>query len=115
MSDFHRSLAVGANIIHKNKFNYSKVQYQNSQTKVLIICLIDGDFYQTPAQHLSGKGCSKCGLEKIIQSIKVTSEELLIRANKKHNNKYDYSEVNFKNITEKVLIKCPLHGNFSNS
>ena len=31
--------------IHGNKYDYSKVVYVNSQTKVCIICPIHGDFW----------------------------------------------------------------------
>jgi len=31
----------------------------------------------------------------------------------KHNNKYDYSLVNYINSYTKVIIICPIHGSFS--
>lgn len=31
---------------------------------------------------------------------------------KLHNNKYDYSQVNYISSTEKVEIICPIHGSF---
>jgi hypothetical protein len=46
--------------MHNNYYNYSKVNYINSFTKVLITCPIHGDFEQTPSSHLSGRGCPKC-------------------------------------------------------
>ena len=49
-----------ANKIHGNKYDYSKVDYINSQTKIKIICPIHGVFEQKPANHLRGAGCSKC-------------------------------------------------------
>lgn len=50
-----------ANKIHNNFFDYSKVKYINSFTKVEIICLKHGSFWQTPSHHLISKaGCSKC-------------------------------------------------------
>lgn len=48
--------------IHKNKYDYSLVNYKNTDTKVTIICPIHGEFNQTPSNHLNGKGCFKCGL-----------------------------------------------------
>lgn len=51
-----------AEIIHKNKYIYSKVQYVNSHSKVCIICPEHGEFWQTPTCHLEGKGCQKCNL-----------------------------------------------------
>ena len=50
--------------IHGNKYDYSKVNYVNSRTKVEIICPIHGSFIQNPRLHLSGSGCPKCGIIK---------------------------------------------------
>lgn len=44
--------------IHGDKYDYSKVVMAGSQTKVEIICPDHGSFLQTPAKHLSGRGCS---------------------------------------------------------
>lgn len=46
--------------IHKNKYNYSKVVYIDSKSKVKIICKEHGEFEQSPNRHLSGNGCPKC-------------------------------------------------------
>ena len=50
-----------ANIIHNNKYDYSKVEYVNAKTKVCIICPEHGEFWQTPEKHISRKqGCPMC-------------------------------------------------------
>lgn len=47
--------------IHNNKYDYSKVEYVNSRTKVCIICPEHGEFWQTPHNHIGQKqGCPKC-------------------------------------------------------
>ena len=46
--------------IHGNKYEYSKINYINSQTQVIITCERHGDFEQKPSQHLKGSGCQKC-------------------------------------------------------
>jgi hypothetical protein len=43
----------------------------------------------------------------------ITLQQFLDRANKYHNNKYDYSLVYFKNNKSNIIIICPIHGNFS--
>ena len=47
-------------IIHKNKYDYSQVNYINNRTKVKIKCPIHGWFYQRARGHMEGKGCLKC-------------------------------------------------------
>lgn len=49
-----------ANEIHNFRYDYSKVEYVNNQTKVIIFCSIHGDFEQVSSSHLSGAGCPHC-------------------------------------------------------
>ena len=60
MRDTKEIFIQKSNKIHFNKYEYSKVNYKNSRTKVEIICSKHNSFYQTPDSHLRGKGCSKC-------------------------------------------------------
>ena len=46
--------------IHGDKYDYSKVNYINSNTPVCIICPKHGEFWQSPATHLDYSGCPKC-------------------------------------------------------
>ena len=48
-----------ANIVHKNKYDYSLVEYVNNKTKVKIICPRHGVFEQLPNDHENGRGCKK--------------------------------------------------------
>lgn len=50
--------------IHGSKYDYSKTEYTNSYTPLIIICPEHGEFLQTARCHLSGCGCSKCGERK---------------------------------------------------
>lgn len=95
-----------ANVAHNNKYDYSKINYVNSKTKITIICPIHGEFEQTPTKHLYS-GCRKCA-----GNVKYTTTEFVDAANKIHSNKYDYGLVRYENITTKVLIKCDEHGVF---
>lgn len=44
-----------SNIIHNNKYDYSKVEYLNARTPVKIICPVHGEFSQLPYNHSLGK------------------------------------------------------------
>ena len=44
---------------------------------------------------------------------KLTNEEFINRSNVVHGSKYDYSKTVFKNIRTKVIIICPIHGEFT--
>lgn len=46
--------------VHGDLFDYSKVEYISTITKVVITCKKHGDFKQKPNNHLQGAGCPKC-------------------------------------------------------
>lgn len=53
-----------AKVKHGNKYDYSKVNYAGTETRVEILCKIHGSFFQTPHDHCSsGAGCSQCAWE----------------------------------------------------
>jgi len=84
------------------------VIYKNSKTKVTIICPIHGRFLQTPGNHLYSKqGCSRCS-----GGTKLTTEEFIEKARKVHGDRFDYSNVEYKNNHSKICIICPEHGEF---
>jgi hypothetical protein len=95
--------------VHGDKYDYSKVNYINSNTKVCIICPIHGEFWQRPNNHLNGCGCSKCTKFRN----KYTTEEWIEYAKSIHGNKYDYSKVIYKTSKDNVIIICPEHGEFN--
>lgn len=51
--------------IHGGTFDYSKVDYYNHATKIIIICRRHGPFEQQPRLHLRGStGCRQCIAER---------------------------------------------------
>lgn len=101
-----------ASLIHNNFYYYSKVEYKNNSTKIKITCPLHGEFEQIPKDHLSGRGCRQCGTIKCGLSGRLMQEEFIERSSKIHNNKYDYSKVEYSTSGSKVIIICPLHGEF---
>lgn len=99
-----------ANTVHNNKYDYSKVKYQSNHIKVDIICPKHGLFSQTPADHLSGHSCKKCGSEN--SGGKLTLEEFVTKANIIHKDKYIYTNTIYTKSANKLIIECPYHGEF---
>jgi rubrerythrin len=99
-----------ANNIHKNVYDYSKTKYINNKIKICIICPKHGEFWQTPNDHLDGKGCPSCSNTK-----KLTTEEFITKAKMVHGDKYDYSNTEYINSRDKVIIVCKKHGKFMQS
>lgn len=69
-----------SNIIHNNKYDYSKVFYVHNKMKVEIICPIHGSFYMRPLNHLQKCGCPKCKMSNLEKSV----ENFLIQENVKY-------------------------------
>ena len=95
-------------LIHEDKYDYSEVNYDTVIVPVTILCKMHGAFQQTPGHHLNGAGCFKCGHNQTLFSTK----EFIDKAIQIHGDIYEYSNVNYENMTIKVRIVCKIHGVF---
>ena len=101
-----------ANLIHKNKYNYSLVKYTANNIKISIICSLHGEFKQSPSKHLSNQGCPKCSIKKVHDSQRKVFDDFKSKANLIHDNKYSYNSTDYVNNRTKIIITCPIHGEF---
>ncbi len=91
-----------ANLIHKNKFNYDLIEYNNQFTKIKIKCLKCNEYFlQVPTNHLKGHGCSKCS-----KNYNYTTGEFINKAKTIHIKKYNYDLATYENTYTKIKIKC---------
>lgn len=104
-----------ANILHNNKYGYTKSIYLDTFTPLIVTCYEHGDFLVKPKSHLCIKktGCPACGKLSYIKKRSFTTEQFIEKSNKVHNNYYTYPTTNYINHHEKVNIICPVHGEFS--
>lgn len=114
------------NEVHGDKYDYSKMVYVNSQTKVEIICdnPEHGSFWLTPSKHKNGRGCQKCsayqqkhnnpnkGKKRGPSPRRLSTQEFIDRSNIVHSNRYDYSLTVYTGSNQLVTIICPVHGEF---
>ena len=88
-----------------DKYDYSLVEYKNSRSKVKII--YNGEIYeQAPIGHL------RYAPENIKLSVRKTTEQFIKDANLVHDGKYGYEKTNYIKNQIKVIITCPIHGDF---
>jgi G:T-mismatch repair DNA endonuclease (very short patch repair protein) len=99
--------------IHGERYDYSKVEYVSSQTYVTIVCREHGDFVQIPTAHKRGSGCPTCGKIQSAAAIFKTQEMFVEQAKRVHGSMYDYSDTQYVGARDKLSIKCPKHGSFS--
>lgn len=99
--------------VHGLLYDYNKVVYSNMSTKVEIICSLHGSFFQTPNNHITKKHiCPECSNIVKSKSLRFNIDELLIRFNLVHDNKFTYDLSNYVNRDSGVTIECKKHGIF---
>jgi len=102
---------IKSNLIHKNKYDYSKTIFTKSKSIINIICKKHVEFKQYAYKHLIGQGCSICANEEH----RISLDYFIEKSNNIHKNKYDYSNVEYSNNSIKISIICKKHGEFKQS
>lgn len=100
-----------AKALHGDLYDYSKVKYVNSTTKVDIVCPEHGVFQQDPAMHLAGTKCPKCSRISAAEKLRYNAEDVITKAKAVHNNKYTYIESTLCSLQIEAI--CSIHGKFT--
>ena len=93
--------------IHGDTYDYSLSNYVSYREKVTLICPIHGVFEQIASNHLKGKGCKYCG-----GTSKMDNNMFIFKSKKIHGDTYDYKKTDYQIGRDKVVITCPIHGDF---
>jgi very-short-patch-repair endonuclease len=92
---------------HGDKYDYSMVKYISGDIPVLIG--YKGVYYlQKPYNHIGG---SKP--ENIELSVRKTTKKFIQEANLVHDFKFSYDKTDYVKNQIKVIITCPIHGDFN--
>lgn len=94
-----------ANIIHNNKYDYSKSVYTGRHGRTTFICPIHGEFEQEIGSHLLGCGCPKCNtskgelkIETILNNLNISYISQFKIKNKDYFPNHKYIEIDFQFI-----------------
>ena len=104
-----------ANNVHKNLYDYSKIEYVDTRTKIKIICKKHGSFLQTPQKHMSGRGCPICGRERTVEYNFSNTQDFICKAKTLHGDLFNYKKVDYRGADMKIEIICKKHGSFFQS
>ena len=96
-------------ITHAGKYDYSRVDYVNSNDSVEIICPTHGSFYTGLHNHSTGVRCMQCTRD----DDRLTLEEFISKSRDKHGDRYSYRKVEYVTNASMVIIICPKHGEFT--
>lgn len=100
--------------LHDNFYDLSKTDLNNrlKRNKIIIICPKHGQFLIAPFDFIHGRGCPVCGKEKKANTQSYTNDYFIKKANEVHNNFYNYEKCHYTRAHNKVIITCPIHGDF---
>lgn len=103
--------------LHGERYDYSRVKevFSGAGKVVPIGCSVHGIFQQLPISHLLGRGCSRCGKERMADTQRKSTEEFIADALRIHGARYDYSLTEYKGAFDPVTIICPVDGPFEQS
>lgn len=113
-NEFVDRIIKQAKEVHKeDDYIYHPELITSSTEKMGIECKKHGIFWQTITNHVrQGCNCPECVRENYVSPNKLTFEEVVERCNTTHNNKYGYHKESYIATMEKMLITCPIHGDF---
>jgi DNA G:T-mismatch repair endonuclease len=99
--------------VHGDKYDYSQVNCEGQYSYIKIICPEHGEFTTYPRLHISSVyGCPECAQIINTNKLRLTTEQFIQKAKEVHGDKYDYSKVEYVNMTSNVKIICMYHGEF---
>ena len=91
--------------VHGKKYDYSKVEYKNAHSKVIIICKEHGEFKQDPHSHKKGIKCPECS-----HNLKYDRKRFIKRSKELYPEMFSYSKTEFVDMKTKTIITCNKHG-----
>jgi len=101
--------------IHKNNLSFEHTIYKNSRSDISVNCKLHGKFKMNARGLLQGMGCKECNLRwhTYVQRQRMTTKEFVKKAKNKHEDFYSYEKSNYVNSRTKLIITCPMHGDFN--
>ena len=97
---------------HGYTYEYDESTFVNVSTPMTLFCKKHGAFNQKPVSHKNGRGCSKCGRDRIKASLLTSWNDVLRSFKKIHGNRFTYNSKSYKDLDTSMEMFCSLHGKF---
>jgi len=68
-----------AQLIHSNKYSYTRAMYVNAHTNIIIICPTHGEYVKSPSNHIQGAGCPVCSIPGTRSDVSIEWLELIMQ------------------------------------
>lgn len=94
-----------------NIFTYDRSTYTTITSPIIITCPTHGDFQVLPVNAFKGKWhrCLECRKNEVK---KYDAEQFIAMCKVAHSNKYTYEKTTLQFILDKIIVTCPIHGDF---
>lgn len=98
----------------ENAFDYSNCTYKSSRSRVTLFCNKHNiSFTAEPNSHLTRQnGCPECGKEATHAKRALGLEGFITRSKEKFGDTFDYSDVKYKSLKDKVRLYCKKHNGY---
>jgi hypothetical protein len=94
------------------EYGLSPMMYAGSKKEVEVICPKHGSFKQKFNDLVQGHGCKKCSGEAKTLNRSSNTPDFVYKATVAKGSFYSYPRTVYVNNSTKVIITCPLHGDF---
>lgn len=99
--------------VHGDKYDFSKVIYRGTKTKVEVVCPEHGSFWATPSNLINrASGCPGCRSVAISERSRIPEEVFIERFRKVHGDRFQYIGIYYEDSAAFVDVICPIHGRF---
>jgi len=96
-----------------DKFDFLSSVFYNTGSRLTVLCKVHNTVFNNTAYHIiRGQGCPLCKKDKISNKKRLGTDEFVKRSKIIHNDRYDYSLVDYKTLINQVEIICKEHGVF---
>lgn len=97
-------------------FDLSLVRYNHPKDKIKVICNHCGTTFEMRANNFlykkSSECCPNCQYEKMGRKFAFSKDDFLKKAKATHGDFYSYDKVVYRNMQTKIIVTCPIHGDF---
>jgi hypothetical protein len=114
----YEAAVAGFKVAHGDTYTYpdSCPGYRNNRSVVAIICKTHGRFSLEASKHQQGRGCQLCGLSRRSALRAHSHSDITTLASVGHKGRFSYPKdpeaPQYRNTKDKLLVCCPLHGEF---
>ena len=100
-------------LVHGEKYSFERFVYTGNQNKSIVTCSIHGYFTILPNNLKQGYGCKNCGMESRKFKNTRTQDEVIDQIKLVHGEKYSFERFVYTGATNKVIVTCKIHGDFT--